>query len=300
MTGREHAVLAFRLAVALGVWLATVLLHRVVSDAVGEPVATPWGAFRPIDYTTEAAAALLLATLIALGRAAWHGGARRATCALWGLLLALMIACHLALVTIDIEVIHYPQYALVAVLLARALDPRRRGCPLLEVVLLSVALSTVDEAVQYLHLMRDARYFDFNDLALNQLGTLAGLLWHYGFPRAGRSAPAVKRPLLRGLLIGAALCAATAGGLVYTGALVVNPQAPITQADTVRLAGGLRVVLQWTPEIYNAWRPSRSGGTYFVIGPLPWLALLLATTLATWLVERRLHGTRAEISLAGA
>ena len=297
MTERERAVLAFRLALALGVWLASVLLHRVVSDAVGEPVATPWGAFRPIDYTTEAAAVLSLAALIALGRAAWHGGARRATCVLWGLLLALMIACHLALVTIDIEVIHYPQYALVAVLLARALDPRRHGCPLLEVVLLSVALSTVDEAVQYLHLMRDARYFDFNDLALNQLGTLAGLLWHYGFPRAGRGTPAATRPLLRGLLIGAALCAATAGGLVYAGVLVVNPQAPITQADTVRLAGGLRVVLQWTPDIYNAWRPSRSGGTYFVIGPLPWLALLLATTLATWLVERRLLGATMRLRL---
>ena len=320
MTPNPRSASAWRWAVALGVWFVAAIAHRKVSDAVGEEFATPWGAFTPIEYTTEAmvATALVLAAML-LRRAARGGAGRGArggydrslvtgagsagvspacrrnacvsrlgTLALWALLLAAMAVCHHTLVTIDIEVIHYPQYALVAVLLAHALDPHRRRRVLLDVVLVSAALSLLDEALQYFHLMDKARYFDFNDLALNQLGTLAGLLWWYGFPRGAEATPGPK-PLRRVLLVATGLAAAACAILVLAGVLVVNPATPITQDGTVRWAGGLRVVLQWTPDIYDNMRPSRSGGTYFVMGPLTWLATFLGTLLAAWLPERRLR-----------
>ncbi len=289
MTEHGRAAMASRWAAALGVWFATAALHRKVSDAVGEQFGTPWGVWTPIEYTTEAAAA----TALVLGAALWcrarRGRARLGTIALWTLLLAAMAFCHHTLVTIDIEAIHYPQYALVGVLVARALDPRRQRRVLLDVLLVSVALSVLDEALQYFHLMRNARYFDFNDLALNQLGTLAGLLWRYGFPVGNRPAAPGPRRLRQVLLAAAGVCAGLCGVLVLTGALVLDPQTPVTQEGTVRLDGGLRVVLQWEPGIYDNVRPSRSGGTYYVMGPLPWLAILLATALAPWALESRLR-----------
>ena len=298
MTPNPSVASAWRWAVALGVWFVAAIAHRKVSDAVGEEFATPWGAFTPIEYTTEAMVATVLVLAAGLCRRALRGGAgtgretgardRLGTLALWALLLAVMAVCHQTLVTIDIEVIHYPQYALVAVLLAHALDPHRRRRVLLDVVLISAALSLLDEALQYFHLMDKARYFDFNDLALNQLGTLAGLLWWYGFPRGAEATPGPK-PLRRVLLIATSLAAAACAILVLAGVLVVNPATPITQDGTVRWAGGLRVVLQWTPDIYDNMRPSRSGGTYFVMGPLTWLATFLGTLLAAWLPERRLR-----------
>lgn len=297
MTPNPRAASAWRWAVALGVWFATAIAHRKVSDAVGEEFATPWGAVTPIEYTTEAMVATALVLAAMLLRRAVRGGAgagREArtplgTLALWALLLAAMAVCHLTLVTIDIEVIHYPQYALVAVLLAHALDPHRRRRVLLDVVLISAALSLLDEALQYFHLMDKARYFDFNDLALNQLGTLAGLLWRYGFPSGADAATPGPQPLRRVLLFATGLAAAGCAVLVLAGVLVVNPATPITQDGTVRFAGGLRVVLQWTPDIYDNMRPSRSGGTYFVMGPLSWLATFLGTLLAAWMPERRLR-----------
>ena len=293
MTPNPRAASAWRWAVAVGVWFATAIAHREVSDAVGEEFATPWGAFTPIEYTTEAmvATALLLAAVL-LGRAVRRGAGARSrlgTLALWALLLAAMAVCHQTLVTIDIEVIHYPQYALVAVLLAHALDPHRQRRVLLDVVLISAALSLLDEALQYFHLMDKARYFDFNDLALNQLGTLAGLLWRYGFPSGADAATPGPQPLRRVLLIATALAAAACASLVLAGVLVVNPATPITQDGTLRFAEGWRVVLQWTPDIYDNMRPSRSGGTYYVLGPLTWLATFLGTLLAAWTPERRLR-----------
>ena len=291
MTPNLRAAFASRLAVALGVWFATAIAHRKVSDAVGEQFATPWGAFIPIEYTTEVAAATALVLAAALVRQALRGGARLATLALWTALLAAMAVCHLTLVTIDIEVIHYPQYALVAVLLARALDPHQQRRVLLDVVLISAALSVLDEALQYFHLMQNARYFDFNDLVLNQLGTLAGLLWRYGFPHGADTAAPGPKHLRGALLTAVCLAAAACAILVLTGTLVVNPPTPITQDDTMRLAEGWRLVLQWTPGIYDNMRPSRSGGSYYVMGPLPWLATFLATLLAAWAAERRLRAT---------
>lgn len=298
MNAQPHTAFALRLAVALGVWFATAIGHRKVSDAVGEQFATPWGVFVPIEYTTEAMVVVVLALVAALSRRAHLGRARCGTLTLWALLLAAAVVCHHTLVTIDIEVIHYPQYALIAVLLAWALDPHGRRCVLVDVLLVSAALSVADEALQYFHLMHKARYFDFNDLVLNQLGTLAGLLWRYGFPVGDRPAPRAPTRLRTVLLVGSGVCAALCGILVLTGALVVVPQTPLTQDTIVRLHGGLRIVLQWEPGIYDNMRPSRSGGTYYVIGPWPWLAILLGATLIAWVLESRLRigdGTRMSI-----
>lgn len=289
MNARPRLRFCGRVAIALGCWFVTAIAHRKVSDAVGEPVSTPFGAFTPIRFTDHAIALAAMALAALLAWRARAGDARAPTLALWVLLTAVAVVAHLTMVTIDIEAIHYPQYALVAVLLAWALDRRGRRRWLLEVVLISTALSVLDEALQYFHLMRRATYFDFNDLVLNQAGTLAGLLWYYGFPRDDRPAGAGKRRLLTGLFVATGLCAVAVGVLAFTGALAIAPAAAIGQEDTLRFAGGLRVVLQWTPGIYdNAW-PSRSGGTYYVIGPWSWLACLVAGTAAVWAIERRLR-----------
>ena len=282
----------FRLAVATTLWLATTLLHRQVSDAVARPLPTPWGAVTPIDHTTAAMVLVgfLVLALVALRARAAHE--RVATIALWGVWLVAVVVCHRILVTIDIEVIHYPQYALVAVLLARALDVDRQRRWLLEVVLVSLLFSVLDEGFQYFHLMPGPHYFDFNDLALNQIGTLAGLLWYYGFFRAERAKATGGRPVLAAMLAVAALCAAICGWFAATGILIVEPASAITHDPILRHSDGLRIVLQWTGGIYDNWRASRSGGTYFVLGPGLWLVFMAVTSLAVWAVERRLRAAR--------
>ena len=278
----------WRLAAALSAWLAMALLHRRVSDLVGEALPTPWGPITPINHVTTAAILVgiaLLAGLLWRSRAA--AGAVLGTWALWGGLVAVTGVCQWLLATIAIEAIHYPQYALVAGLLAWALDPTRRRRRVLEVVLICAGLSLADEALQYLHLMQRARYFDFNDLVFNQLGVLAGLLWYYGFP--GPPRPAVAEPrLLFALLVATAAGAVVCAGLGAAGWLVLTPTEPITQDGVWRLRGGPRIVLQWSAGTYDKMQASRSGGRYFVMGPRLWLAFMVATSLAAWALQRRL------------
>lgn len=284
-----------RFAAALSAWLAMAVLHRRVSDLVGEPLPTPWGAVRAVDHAT---AATLLAALALLLGLLWRwrragGGARLGTWALWGGLLAVTGACQWLLATIAIEAIHYPQYALVAALLAWALDPTGQRRPALEVVLICAALSVADEALQYFHLMQRARYFDFNDLVFNQLGVLAGLLWYYGFSLAGPPAVAGRR-LLAALLLATAAGGAICAALGAAGMLVLTPTEPITADGTWRLRGGLRIVLQWSAGTYGKMHASRSGGRYFVMGPWLWLAFMVATSLLVWALQRRRVVRRAE------
>ena len=280
---------SWRLAAAISAWLAMTLLHRRVSDLVGEALPTPWGSITPIDHVTTAAILIgiaLLAGLLWRSRAA-GGGAVLGTWALWGGLAAVTGVCQWLLATIAIEAIHYPQYALVAALLAWALDPTRQRRWILEVVLICAWLSLVDEALQYFHLMHRARYFDFNDLVFNQLGVLAGLLWYYGFPGPRRPAAAAEPRLLLALLAATAVGAAVCAGLWAAGWLVLTPTEPITQDGAWRLRGGLRIVLQWSAGTYDKTQASRSGGRYFVMGPQLWLAFMVATSLAAWALRRR-------------
>ena len=290
-----------RISITLGFWLASTVLHRVASDFVETEFQMPWGGFTAVDYTAVgmvlAAASLVL--LVAWqarrrssvngSRAGATGAARSPTLQLWTLWLAAVGVCYWTLTTVNVEFIHYPQYGLVGGLLAWTLDPRRDRRLVLEVMLISVVLSAVDESLQYFYLMEEQEYFDFNDLALNQVGVFAGLLAYYGFPDRQRPAAVGPRRLLVALLLGYAVLAVVAAALVTSGGIVIEPDEQLTQDEILRFVGGLHIALQWEAGIYGAAHPSRMGGTYFVIGPLGWLATLVATLLVAWLVELRLR-----------
>ena len=275
--------LGARLALAVTVWLVSALAHRLVSDVLGQRLETPFGSIAAVHAATYAmyAAALPFAAWL-LRRIAVRERAALAAAA-WCLLVVAIVACHLTLVTIAVEIIHYPQYALIAVLFAYALDPLRQERLILETLLVVAALSAADEALQYLHLMSGQNYFDFNDLLLNQIGALAGLLLYYGFPRQSL---AVRRPrsLLKVLVVGYCVVAVVVGVALGGGALIAAPDEAFT--GSALATDGWRVYLQLEPAVHAAWRESRSGGMYYVLGAFGWLLGFLVTLLIGWLIER--------------
>ena len=86
-------------------------------------------------------------------------------------LLVLAVIAHKVIVVNAIESIHYPQYALMAVLLARSglgFEPAWLGATL---------LGAADEGYQAVALPRGAPdYFDWNDVLLNGIGAAFGVL----------------------------------------------------------------------------------------------------------------------------
>ncbi len=84
--------------------------------------------------------------------------------------ILIVIACNVLMV-INVEIIHFPQYMVLAVLLFPLIGhywPCLFWCML---------LGTVDESYQYFYLTSGRPdYFDFNDIILDTLGAASGLL----------------------------------------------------------------------------------------------------------------------------
>ena len=277
--------LGVRLSLAMAFWLANALLHRQVSDLLDGRWDTPFGTIAAVHGATYAlyAATPLFAAWLVVRIAA--GGQKLLAAAAWCLLAGAIALCHFTLVTIAVEAVHYPQYALIALAFAYVLDPKRQKRLVLEPLLIVAVLSAGDEALQYLYLMDGQSYFDFNDLLLNQLGILAGLLFYYGFPRQ-RLATRSARPLLKALLTGYAIAAIAVAAATASGILIAKPDAAFA-GSALATDEGLRIYLQLERAAHAAWMNSRSGGVYYVLGALGWLASFLATLAAGWLVEKR-------------
>mgnify|MGYP001030119080 CR=1 FL=1 len=163
---------------------------------------------------------------------------------------------------------HYPQYALVAWLLARAMDPGRQRWRVGRVLFWVTLLGAVDELAQYLWITASySDYFDFNDVLVNLVGAFAGVLLYYGSGapslEAGDDPPRVEA--LAGGIVALVVAAAFGLGLVATSP---SPGVAVPPGGIVRPADGAwRLYLQRTPRHYGAWQDSVRRARYFVLPP---------------------------------
>jgi hypothetical protein len=271
---------ALALFAVLAYWLANVVFHLTFSNLVGSSWQTPFGAVMPLHYTTEIMLAGLVVVSVLVVRQAWGGYRRALNLLAWGMLLLATIACDLWLLTTRVESIHYLQYGIISALLAWVLDPRRESWPLPEILLLCFWLSVVDELNQYLYLTaRQGTYFDVNDLLLNQLGSLAGLLFYYGFRPLPNPLPD-GLPGLRRYLRPFSLSAFAVTLIMFAlGYFSLEPAEPVPAGGFLPGGGQWRLYWQREPGLYGNWLPTFSEGVYFVLSPLQGGALLLTTAV---------------------
>ncbi|MFC2084640.1 hypothetical protein ACFLS9_06260 [Bacteroidota bacterium] len=76
------------------------------------------------------------------------------------------------LISYNVELIHYPQYAILFILVF----PLNKK--FVETIIICSLLSIIDELYQFISIA-DARYLDFNDFVLNSIGTLSGAVIVY-------------------------------------------------------------------------------------------------------------------------
>jgi hypothetical protein len=89
----------------------------------------------------------------------------------WGLCLFLLLLCFSVLIPYKSEIIHFPQYGILAVLLYPI---TRRYMPTL---IVGTLLGVIDEMYQFFVLFTDRlNYLDFNDMLLNLVGVIFGLM----------------------------------------------------------------------------------------------------------------------------
>jgi len=245
--------------IVTGYWLATVLTHlQVALWLVRRRESELLGTWRVADFLPHAASLAVLGVLLWQGARAWRGRQRIATLLLWLAWLAIIVVIDRLLLFSFPEYLHYPQYALLAMLLAWFVDRDRRGHAIAPILLAVTLLGIADEALQYVWItISYSNYLDFNDFLLNMVGGMAGLLLYYGFPRKPLQAPsptAAQYAVLGWLALGTAM-------LLAISALQIA-------ADGATLPW-----IERTPS-YGQWITSQRSERYYVLPPTAGTLLL--------------------------
>lgn len=262
--------------------LATALSHELVSDvylAAAQWIG-PGLADRAQNILALAALAAGLWLVAGPGR---RGGrlAGRETLA-WLVLAALLAAADRLLIIAPVERVHYPQYAVLALLLRRVLAD--------EVLVLGLGglAGMADELRQYLAHPAYTAYLDWNDFCLNLLGVAAGLLLARALAVRALAGPGATARV-RAALLGLAGLLAGFAALAWAGGRFI-PYAPAAGTLTVfpRVEGRLCFVLSFF-HVDGFWNVAATGRSCHVLTPGegPAVLLLLFAVLAGLLAWSR-------------
>lgn len=178
------------------------------------------------------------------------------------------------------EYAHYPQYAILAWLVAHALDPQRCRWVVGRVLFWTTLMGMGDELLQYLWITTSySDYLDFNDFLTNLVAAAAGMLLYYGAAPLPLEAGQRSKPV-GAWLVAAIITLVVALGL-QTGRIVVAPTAKIPPGGIAQLADGSRALyLQRGPDFFGGTQNGPHHGKYHVLAPLPGLLLMLGVGLA--------------------
>jgi hypothetical protein len=147
----ENSILrSFWPVITLVYWLGASLLHLEFSKIIISPLSTPYGTFTPANFSSRLAWVLMFLTALFVLFRAIRGQARLRTLVYWIIWGAALYGSNRLLIFSPNEYAHYPQYALLAVLLVRWRDPHRDEWPVGNLIFWGTALGIVDEVIQYL------------------------------------------------------------------------------------------------------------------------------------------------------
>ena len=205
----------------------------------------------------------------------------------WGVWLACVYAVDLWLTFTVNEYAHYPQYALLAWMMAKAWDPAGDKGMAGWIVLSATALGVVDEVAQYLWITRTySNYLDFNDFLVNLLAVAAGVQL-----RGPCSRPMLaKRPFYMGwwVIVGLGLLLSLA---LSTGRVITKPQPEIQVPPgglVCQAPSDCVLYLQRSPEFFSTWQAGPHRGRHWILSPLWGSALILLTgTVLVFLLQAR-------------
>ena len=262
------------LAIA-GYFSAISLGHLQFSLWLVQPRTTEFGAFAFKDLVPYVAIVSGLALATWLFRRARRSSRPGPVLAYWTIWVLCIVLSDSFLTFSVPEYAHYPQYAALAWLLARALDPDRSRLRVGKVLFWATLLGVVDEVQQYVWIAPTyGDYMDFNDFVFNVLGAAAGVLIYYGFEPGDKRSAERRLPLLE-VLLSVVLCVGVVAGL-QTGRLATDPTSPVPPGGLVRGAdGALRLYLQRRPGAFGSFSEAPYHGRYWILDPLSGLALML-------------------------
>ena len=271
---RGRAGVGARIAPLLivGYYLASVLGHLEISLwLVQRRESDLLGSYKLADFLPHAGALLSAAVVIWQSLRARRGSNHALTLAAWAAWLAAVIAVDRLLIYSFPEYLHYPQYALLAWMIARFVDPDRTAFAIGPVLLAVTLLGIADEALQFTWITTSySNYLDFNDFLLNLLGGIAGLLIYYGFAPGSweKWTPGSRIELGMTPARSSALYGIFGFACLGTAMLLAVAVIYVTSPDPKHLQP-----IERQPS-YGTWIPGPHAGRYYVLDPVTGTLLL--------------------------
>ena len=212
---------------------------------------------------------LLIAFCVWLTRALQHHPLRRVAASYLAATVAVAVLSFHTLLVMNIEVVHFPHYAILAVLLYPI--TRRHT----DTIILAIIAGLIDEGYQYLYLYADRGiHFDFNDVILDTIGAGFGqvlvMVFAHRTPSDRREDSVTLGTLARSPVCVTAAALLTAGVLATWAGWIRVLRDEATPSWAVILRRGGPSTMYWTP---TDW-----GKTYHEVGPIEWL--MAVTVLA--------------------
>lgn len=268
-----------RWALALAYYLTGCLMHLQFSLWLVRQRDTSLGHLSYSQAVPALAIAGAVALLLWLVTAIPRSPRPRLTAAFWLLWLAAVALIDRYLTFSINEYAHYPQYALLAWLVGRAMDPQRTRWYVGRVLFWTSLLGTGDELLQYLWITTSySDYLDFNDFLTNVIAAAGGVLLYYG-TRARPLLDGERRKPVVEVAVAAALAITVAAALM-AGRVVQTPPGKVPPGGIVwTLDGSPRLYLQRGPDFYGGWQPSQRHSRYHVMEPVNGLVIILAVGL---------------------
>jgi len=156
-------------AIVMMYYLAVVLPHIVVGKYVNQ-IFDAFGRVAYNNFIIGVVSVVVVGSLLVLRKRVMVHPARRIVVSYLTFSMMSLGLCFYFLFVINIEVIHFLQYAILSILLFALTKSCR------DTMTLAVFMGALDELYQYLVLDTSAPYYDFNDVLFDTLGAGIGLL----------------------------------------------------------------------------------------------------------------------------
>jgi hypothetical protein len=264
---------------ALTYYVICCLMHLRFSIWLVRQRVTQSGQMAYSDFVPGLAIAAGIGLILWIAFRLHHSQRPRLTLAYWLLWLAAAGLIDQYLTFSINEYAHYPQYALLALLLARAMDPLRERWLVGSVLFWTTLAGAGDELSQYLWITTSySEYLDFNDFLSNLVAAAAGLLLYYGPAAAPPKSTACRKPVAELVVTGAIMLALLVG--FQTGRLGYSRAEKVPPGGIVQLADGShKLYLQRGPDFYGSWPTGPRHGRYHVMQPASALLIMLLVGL---------------------
>ena len=275
-------------------FLAVSLPHHPFSDWFDKNVLDPWGHDGVQRLADILSVAFLIVTVaLAIRVARVHGRYAIKHFAVGVVLVVLMYAADCYLIVNNIERVHFPQYAVLALLLGLSLRSETL------IFLVTTFAGFLDEFLQYVMDPMKTNYLDFNDIVFNILGAAAGVVLLMGLRNpAPKGSGASRYESVFGLVFGVSMAV---GGVVVLlaglfGRIVMLVEQKIDRSVFAVVDGKLSFIMSF--ERHDAfWMKAYFGKVFHVMSPGEGIAAIVVLCIATWVALRWLKGKRRESTL---